>query len=91
MAHGDDIVRHNDTMPVFRSGTPFWQRVLCVLGYHKREVRRAAPDHRGGGGIWLGGMRLRDQCGRCDALLNEQMPTELANKLAPRPPRPEGV
>lgn len=91
MAHGDDIIRSNDTIPKFQDGTPLWSRIRCLLGYHQRELRRAAPNHRGGDGIWHGGMRLRDQCGRCDVLLDEpSIPTAEAERLAPRPPRPEG-
>lgn len=58
-----DITRRNETIPVFREGTPLWHRILCVLGYHKREPRHCGPDHK------YPGMKLRDQCGRCGTLL----------------------
>jgi hypothetical protein len=69
--NGDDIKWLNDTMPVFPDGMPLRYRILCLLGYHKRETRNAPPDYKGraadGSPIDLGGMRLRDQCGRCHA------------------------
>lgn len=68
---GDDIKFHNVSMPYFPKEMPLWQRVLCVLGYHKREMRQTAKGHRFGNGTLHDDkpMRLRDQCGRCNALL----------------------
>jgi hypothetical protein len=61
--NGDDIKWRNESMPWFPAGMPLWQRVLCLLGYHKGESRKTAPDHK------FPGMKLRDQCGRCGKLL----------------------
>lgn len=78
---GDDITRHNDSMPCYPHGMPLWQRVLCLLGYHKPETRQTAPGHCYGLQTKEGArkgvfglhdespMKLRDQCGRCDTLL----------------------
>jgi hypothetical protein len=78
---GNDITRHNTTMPVFPKGMNLWERILCVLGYHKRETRQTAKGHcygfqtdegerRGIFGIHdEKPMKLRDQCGRCHTLL----------------------
>lgn len=60
---GDDITWRNESMPHFPAAMPLWQRVMCLLGYHKRETRQAAKDHK------FPGAKLRDQCGRCGALL----------------------
>jgi hypothetical protein len=60
---GDDITWHNTSMPVFQKETPLWQRVKCVLGYHKRETRKTGAKHK------YPGMKLRDQCGHCGVLL----------------------
>jgi hypothetical protein len=79
--NGDDIKWVNTTMPEFPKGMPFWQRVTCLLGYHKAEKRQTAPGHcygfetaegklRGIRGIHdKTPMSLRDQCGRCGVLL----------------------
>ncbi len=79
--NGDDIKNYNTSMPHFPSRMPFWQRVLCLFGYHKRETRQSAKGHcygfqteegerRGIYGIHdEQPMKLRDQCGRCDTLL----------------------
>ena len=68
-------------MPNYPEGMPIWQRVLCALGYHRREKRQSAPGHCYGFQTKEGErkgvfglhdetpMRLRDQCGRCGALL----------------------
>lgn len=81
MANGDSITHRNEHMPVFPKGTPLHHRVLCVLGYHKRETRQTAKGHcfgiqtdegkrRGIFGIHdETPMKLRDQCGRCNVLL----------------------
>lgn len=61
--NGDDITNHNHSMPWFPEHMRWWERVLCVLGYHKAETRKTGPDHK------YPGMTLRDQCGRCGALL----------------------
>lgn len=58
---GDDIKWINTNMPYYPKGMPLWQRILCALGYHKRETRQTAKDHK------FPGMKLRDQCGRCGA------------------------
>lgn len=80
--NGDDIKWSNESMPRFPKAMPLWQRVLCVLGYHKRETRQSAKGHcygfqteegkrRGIFGIHdEAPMKLRDQCGRCGALLD---------------------
>jgi len=61
--NGDDINWSNSTMPYFPEEMPWWQRVLCLFGYHKRETRKTGKDHK------HPGMELRDQCGRCGTLL----------------------
>lgn len=62
--NGDDIGGSgNMTMPRFPKEMPFWQRVLCLHGYHKSETRKTGPNHK------YPGMVLRNQCGRCGALL----------------------
>lgn len=78
--NGDDITSHNETMPVFPDEMPFWQRVLCLLGYHKWETRQSAKGHCYGVQTEEGKrkgifglhdetpMKLRDQCGRCGTL-----------------------
>lgn len=68
---GDDIIWPNQSMPLFPKGMPLWQRVTCVLGYHKRETRQTAKGHRYGDGTLHDDkpMKLRDQCGRCGQLL----------------------
>lgn len=43
--NGDDITSSNPSMPDFPDGMPLWQRILCVLGYHKWETRRSAKGH----------------------------------------------
>lgn len=60
---GDEIKWRNEYMPKYPGKMPLWQRILCVLGYHKRETRKCGP--RGS----FPGMKLRDQCGRCGTLL----------------------
>lgn len=79
--NGQDITHHNQTMPVFPRNQPLWSRVLCLLGYHKREMRQSAKGHRFGVQTEEGErkgifglhdekpMQLRDQCGRCNTLL----------------------
>ena len=70
--NGDDIKWSNPTMLYFPPEMKLRHRITCLLGYHKRETRNAAPDHKGfmnGKEIYLGSMKLRDQCGRCGALL----------------------
>ena len=68
---GDSITGRNDSMPHWPHGMPLWQRVMCLLGYHKRETRQTAKGHRYGDGTLHDDkpMQLRDQCGRCGALL----------------------
>ena len=78
---GDDITCRNTTMPYYPKGMPLWQRVPCLLGYHKRETRQTSKGHCYGiqteEGLRKGvfglhdekPMKLRDQCGRCGALL----------------------
>jgi hypothetical protein len=61
---GDDITTRNQTVPEFPEGLPLWFRITCVLGYHKRETRKTGPNHE------YPGMSLRDQCGRCNKLLD---------------------
>jgi hypothetical protein len=79
--NGDDIKNYNQSMPRFPARMPIWQRVLCLLGYHKRETRQSAPGHRYGFETEEGKRKgvfglhdetpskLRDQCGRCETLL----------------------
>lgn len=79
--NGDDIEYRNETVPRWPEGMPLWQRVLCLLGYHKRETRQSAPGHRYGFQTKEGErkgvfglhdetpLKLRDQCGRCNTLL----------------------
>jgi|CXWK01.1.fsa_nt_gi hypothetical protein len=81
MMNGDDIKWDNRSMPRFPKGMSLWQRVLCLLGYHKWETRQSAKGHcygvqteegkrRGIFGIHdETPMKLRDQCGRCGTLL----------------------
>ena len=78
---GDDITWRNDSMPHFPKGMPLRHRIMCLLGYHKRETRQTAKGHRYGfqtdegerKGIFglhdESPMKLRDQCGRCGTLL----------------------
>lgn len=61
---GDDIKQCNESMPWYPKGMPVWRRVQCLLGYHKRETRKTGPSHK------YPGMKGRDQCGRCHALLD---------------------
>lgn len=77
----DDITEHNDSMPWFPEEMKWWQRIFCLLGYHKPEKRQSAPGHRYGFETEEGKrkgvfglhdespMKLRDQCARCKALL----------------------
>ena len=44
--NGQDIEWSNMSMPIFPDKMPVWQRILCLLGYHKRETRQTAPGHR---------------------------------------------
>ena len=79
--NGDDITYHNSSLPHFPEEMPFWQRVLCLFGYHKRETRQTSKGHcygfeteegreRGVKGIHdKDPMKLRDQCSRCGTLL----------------------
>lgn len=60
---GDEITEHNMSMPHWPRNMPLWQRVLCLFGYHKRETRQTGRTHK------FPGMKLRDQCGRCNTLL----------------------
>lgn len=60
---GDDITWRNESMPTFPKDMRLWERVMCVLGYHKREKRQTSKGHK------FPGAKLRDQCGRCGALL----------------------
>jgi hypothetical protein len=78
---GDDIKGSNTSMPWFPKEMPWWQRVMCLLGYHKPETRQSAPGHCFGfqtnegqekGVFGLhdeAPLKLRDQCGRCGSLL----------------------
>ncbi len=80
MANGDDITWRNESMPVFPEEMPLWQRILCLLGYHKWETRQTAKGHcfgieteegRRKGVFGLHDelpMKLNDQCGRCGAV-----------------------
>ena len=68
-------------MPHFPDGMPLCQRVMCLLGYHRPETRQTAKGHCYGIETEEGKrkgifglhdekpMKLRDQCGRCGALL----------------------
>ena len=71
--NGDDIEWFNQSMPHFPEKMPFWQRVLCLFGYHKWETRQTAKGHRFGPELNNAlhddnPMKLRDQCGRCGTL-----------------------
>lgn len=78
---GDDIGYMNGTMPHYPKDMPLWQRITCLLGYHKKETRQTAPGHCYGFETEEGKrkgirglhdktpMKLRDQCGRCGVLL----------------------
>lgn len=57
-----DIKWNNTTMPVYADGMSLWDRVRCLLGYHRWEPRCTDSDHK------YPGMKLRDQCGRCCTL-----------------------
>ena len=63
----DDIIQRNDSMPYYPKEMSLWQRILCILGYHKAE-KRMAKNHRIGNGEIID-LPLRDQCSRCHALL----------------------
>lgn len=79
--NGDDIKSDNSSMPRYPKDMPLWQRVLCLLGYHKSETRQSAKGHCYGieteegkrkGVFGLHDeipMKLRNQCGRCNSLL----------------------
>lgn len=81
MANGDDITWRNETMPHWPKGLPLWAKIMCLFGYHKPEMRQSAPGHCYGFQTKEGErkgvfglhdetpMKLRDQCGRCGALL----------------------
>ncbi len=68
--NGDDITRHNTSLPWFPKEMNIFRRVQCLLGYHNPETRqstRYGPEH-------LNKKRkqplpLRDQCARCFTLL----------------------
>ena len=68
---GDDIRWSNDTMPSYPEGMKLWEKIVCLLGYHKSETRQTALGHRYGDGRLHDDkpMKLRDQCGRCGSLL----------------------
>lgn len=77
---GDDITSCNNSIPWWPEGMPVWQKVLCLLGYHKWETRQTAKGHCYGieteEGIRKGKhglhdenpMKLTDQCARCQTL-----------------------
>lgn len=69
--NGDDIQWSNSTMPAYPDGMPLWQKIMCLMGYHKSETRQTAPGHRYGNGRLHNDepMKLRNQCGRCFKLL----------------------
>jgi len=50
---------HNDSMPIYPSEMGFWDRVKCVLGYHKWQEVHTGPGHP------YPGMRVTDRCVRC--------------------------
>lgn len=78
--NGQDIYWKNETFPRYPNGMPLWQRILCLLGYHKWETRQTEPGHCYGFQTEEGErkgvfglhdetpMKLRDQCGRCNTL-----------------------
>lgn len=80
MMNGDDIKWINERMPRYPTSMPLWQRVLCLLGYHKWETRKTPKGHCYGvqteEGVRRGiygihdetPLNLRDQCGRCNTL-----------------------
>ncbi len=73
MADGQDIYGSGNTrMPQYPVGTPLWQRILCLLDYHKWEIR-FAPRRERDDGVILPVMRLRDQCVRCHTLANNNI------------------
>lgn len=73
MADGQDIFGSgNNSIPQWPAGMPVWQRVLCLLGYHKMEIRYA-PRRTRDDGVVLEPMRLRDQCNRCRTLANNNL------------------
>lgn len=73
MADGQDIFGSGNTrMPQYPIGMPLWQRVLCLLDYHKMEIRYA-PRRIRNDGRTLEPMRLRDQCVRCRCLANNNL------------------
>lgn len=73
MADGQDIYGSGNTrMPQYPAGMPLWQRILCLLDYHKMEIRYA-PRRIRDDGMVLEPMRLRDQCARCRCLANNNL------------------
>jgi hypothetical protein len=60
---GDEITKRNESMLRWPDGMPLWQKLLCLFGYHRRETRKTGPTHM------HPGMKLRDQCGRCNTML----------------------
>lgn len=72
MADGNDINGNNTSIPSWPAKMPLWQKVLCLFGYHKWEMRFASRRVRDDG-VVLEPMRLRDQCCRCETLSHTNM------------------
>lgn len=78
--NGDDISRINDSLPWWPKGMPLWQKIMCLLGYHKWETRQSEKGHCYGFETEEGKrngkcglhdespMKLRDRCCRCESL-----------------------
>ena len=64
---GQEITQHNNSMPWFPDSMNFFERIWCLLGYHKRETRQTFEY---AGKTHDQAMQLRDQCGRCHTLLS---------------------
>ena len=79
-----DLPHNNDSMPRWPKAMPAWQRLMCVLGYHKRMENFTPVGHcfghqteegrrRGIYGIHdESPLRLRDKCSRCGTLLLQE-------------------
>ena len=89
MADGDDL-RRNTGLPILPDDMPLWHRILCVLGYHKPEIRiNHNPAY-----CWGERSRSRDACGRCGTYLDtsirdkarEAAAMEYAIRTYPMPP-----
>jgi len=57
-----DIKNVNTSLPQWPDEMNWFQKFLCLYGYHKWKPREAGPSAS------YPGMKLRDQCDRCETL-----------------------